>query len=260
MADVVYVVDKKYFNLFKTSCYSLIKNSTIDLNIYILTEKNTFSENQKNKIIKYLSNIRKDINILFVESNKYETWKVNNMLYKSNWYGDSIFLKSCIVDAIPFSVDWINYIDCDTLVIKNIDDYLQKTYLNPIAGVLDIYYDKDTNYPYISSAVYKVSLKYWRDNYVQLQFDSMIKENYQYIDQDIINKIFPYNKSILPLKYNMDNRFAEHANTIPSLNHACIIHFGGPIKPDSHLHKTNQWHKQWVGYNNEIQYLTIEEE
>ena len=54
MSDVVYVVDKRYFNLFKTSCYSLIKNSTVDINIHILTKDNEFDDDQKNKIIDIL--------------------------------------------------------------------------------------------------------------------------------------------------------------------------------------------------------------
>jgi lipopolysaccharide biosynthesis glycosyltransferase len=257
LTNVVYVVDKRYFNLFKTSCYSLIKNSTVGINIYILTKDNEFSSTEKNKIKEYFTKIRNNINIKFVNSKKYYEWKDDNLLYKSHWYDETIFLKSCIVDAIPSEVDWINYIDCDTLVIKNIDSYLQSTYPMPIAGVLDVYYDLDTDYAYISSAVYKTSLNYWRENNIEKKFDSLIVNNYQYIDQDIINEIFKDNKTLLPLKYNVDNRFAEHSGTIQALSHACIVHFGGPIKPDSPLHKSNQWHSQWVAYNNEVKDLDI---
>lgn len=257
MSNVVYVVDKRYFNLFKTSCYSLIKNSTVDINIYILTKDDEFNNIEKDKIKNYFTQIRNGINITFINSKKYYQWKKQDMLYKSHWYDETIFLKSCIVDAVPEDIDWINYIDCDTLIIKNIDDYLKAKYPMPIAGVLDVYYDLDTDYAYISSAVYKTSLKYWRENNIQEKFDSLIGNNYQYIDQDIINEIFKDNKTLLPLKYNVDNRFAEHAQTIQTLNHACIIHFGGPVKPDSHLHKTNQWHSQWLLYNSEVQNLTL---
>lgn len=257
MSDVVYVLDKRYFNLFKTSCYSLIKNSTVDIDIYLLTKDNDFTNEDRDKIKNYFEKLRSGINIKFVYSQKYYEWQNNNVLYKSHWYDETIFLKSCIVDAMPQNVDWISYIDCDTLIIKNIDKYLTSTHSMPIAGVLDIYYDIDTDYPYISSAVYQASLKYWRDNYIQLRFDSLINNKYQYIDQDIINEIFQYNKTILPIKYNVDNRFAEHANTIHSLHHACIIHFGGPIKPDSPDHHKNQWHSLWLGYNREIENLSI---
>jgi lipopolysaccharide biosynthesis glycosyltransferase len=72
------------------------------------------------------------------------------------------------------------------------------------------------------------------------------------VDQDIMNIIFEHNKTFLPLKYNVDHRYVNSLSNMRSLHHSAIIHFGGPVKPDSHLYKSNQWQKMWKKYNIEV--------
>lgn len=257
MSDIVYVVDKRYFNLFKTSCYSLIKNTTIDINLYFLSKDDEFSPKEKNNILEYFTSIRTGIKAEFIRSPMFYKWKERGVFYKSEWYDDSIFLKACIADAMPETCDWITYIDSDTLIIKNIDKYLKATYPMPLAGVIDINYDLNTEYGYFSSASYKTSLNYWRVNNIQEKVDLMIEQNHRYVDQDIMNIIFEHNKTFLPLKYNVDHRYVDSLSNMKSLHYSAIIHFGGPTKPDSHLYKSNQWQKMWKRYNAEVGELSI---
>jgi lipopolysaccharide biosynthesis glycosyltransferase len=257
MSDVIYVLDRRYFNLFKTSIYSLIKNSTVDLNIYLLCKDDEFSNEAKQRILDFFSSIRNNVSVSFVRSKLYYSWKERGVFYKSEWYDDSIFLKACIGDAAPESVDWITYIDSDTLVVKNIDKYLLETYPMPLAGVIDINFDLDTEYGYFSSASYKTSLNYWRENGIQEKIDSMIDKGHRYVDQDILNEIFLHNKTFLPLKYNVDHRYVDSLSIMRSLHHTSIIHFGGPTKPDSHLYQSNPWQNKWKLYNKEVQGLSI---
>lgn len=256
MADVVYIVDKLYFDLFKTSVYSLLDKTSVDINLWVLTKDNEFSEEEKKQIIDYFYKVNNKANINFVTSKLFNSWKDKGLTKRLMWYSDSIFLKCCLHDALPESVDWITYIDSDTLIYRNIDNYLNQVFDRPIAGALDINYDKDTDFAYIAAGVYKTSLKYWRNNNFSEIFESMIPLDYPYVDQDMLNRIFEHNKVVLPLKYCAQHIYDQDLNRIQSLNHALIIHFGGPDKPNLPIERFHSdWYNEWKKYNDKCKDL-----
>jgi lipopolysaccharide biosynthesis glycosyltransferase len=250
MSDVVYVVDKRYFELFKVSCYSLIDKTTINININLLTKDNEFTEDEKIKIINYFSNIRTGINVNFITSNLFNEFKKERLVDPITWYDDTVFLKCCLHDALP-KVDWVTYLDCDTLILKNIDEFLDSTYNFPLAAPADINYQNDTDYMYVCLAVHRTSLNFWRNNNFTQLFKEQLPLRYEYLDQDILNRYFKHEKVVLPLKYCAQNFYEDVMPKMRSLAHTLIVHFGGPVKPNHIGFSGNfkfPWHKTWKHY------------
>lgn len=228
MSNVVYTINKQYLDLFRASCQSLIDNSTVELDIYVLTKYGEFSNKEQDIISNYFSSQRDNVKLTFITSDLFEKYSDEGRLYKSLWFGDTVFLRLFIHDALH--KDWVTVLDADTIVINNIDDLLTREYPMPIAGTLDLNYTKDTEYPYFCSAVYKVSLDYWRNKDINSKVLELLKEEYPFPEQDIMNRIFLHNKSIIPMKYCVQNFYAN-LGKISVLNNPSIVHFAGPDKP-----------------------------
>lgn len=256
MSNVVYTINKKYFDLFRVSCQSLIDNSTVSLNINIVTEEDEFDDNSKKIISDYFESQRDNIKLKFISSNLFKTLKLQNSFYSSLWFGDTVFLRLFLHDCIED--DLVTVIDADTLVLKNIDELLYNQYPMPIAGTLDLNYDKETSYPYFCSAVYKISLNYWRDNNLHDKVVELLKEKYTFPEQDIMNVLFKYNKTILPMKYCVQTLY-NNLTQISALKNPSIIHFAGPNKPihDSYKIK-NVWDINWYEYETKTKKLKDE--
>jgi lipopolysaccharide biosynthesis glycosyltransferase len=179
----------------------------------------------------------------------FENWEKNNIIPDAKWYSHNVYLKLCMHDALPH-LDWITYIDCDTLVYDNIDNFLlEKDYPFPIAAPVDLNYDLDFDYAYFCTAVFKTSLKYWRENSLDKFFIKGIAENWEFVDQDILNRCFKHNRTILPLKYSTQHIYENSFHYMRWLNYAKIIHFGGPFKPTNQEYNSkSDWFFKWKNY------------
>jgi lipopolysaccharide biosynthesis glycosyltransferase len=256
MSDVVYTINKQYIDLFRVSCQSLIDNSSIDLDIYVLTKYNEFSIEEQEKISQYFSSQRDNIKLTFITSDLFEKYNEEGRLYKSLWFGDTVFLRLFIHDAL--NKNWVTVLDADTIIVNNIDDLLTREYPMPIAGTLDLNYTKDTDYPYFCSAVYKVSLDYWRNKDINSKVLELLKEEYPFPEQDIMNRIFLYNKNILPTKYCVQN-FHANLTQISAFHNPSIVHFGGPDKPNNKVYTpTTRYDYTW--YELEFKTKKLKEE
>lgn len=243
MSSVVYTINKKYLDLFRVSCQSLIDNSSISLDIYVLTKYKEFTEEEENIISKYFSSQRDNVKLTFITSDLFEKYNNEKRFYTSLWFGDTVFLRLFIHDVLQ--KDWVTVLDADTIIVNNIDDLLTREYPMPIAGTLDLNYTKDTDYPYFCSAVYKVSLDYWRSKDINTKVLELLKEEYPFPEQDVMNKIFLYDKSILPMKYCVQN-FYGNLGQISALNFPSIVHFAGPDKPITNGYTmTTKWDVVW---------------
>lgn len=253
MTNIVYTINKKYLELFKSSCLSLINNTTIDLNIYVMTTKDEFLEENQQEIILKLSSVRPGVFIKFVNSEIYEKWKADGLLYDSFWFSQAVFLRCAIHDAID--EDWVVVLDADTIVLKNIDYFLLEIPKTPMAGTLDLNYYKDVEHSYFCSAVYKTSLNYWRKNSLDLLCKNLFLSRFDFPEQDIMNIIFKDKLTIMPPKYCVQT-FHKSATMINALVNPSIIHFAGPLKPDSvEYNFSNDWDMAWKLNNDAVNRL-----
>lgn len=253
MSDIVYTINKKYLDLFRVSCQSLIDNSTVDLNIYVLTSYKEFTDKEEEIISNYFSSQRDNVKLKFITSDLFEKLKDENQFYKSYWFGDTVFLRLCIHDSLD--INWITVLDADTIILNNVDTLLVKEYPMPVAGTLDLNYPSSSDYPYFCSAVYKVSLDYWRNNNLDHKVIQLLKEHYPFPEQDIMNIIFDYNKTILPMKYCVSSLYRD-VTQIEAFNKPSIVHFAGPIKPTNERYKIKtSWDVVWYEYESKTKDL-----
>lgn len=247
MSNIVYTIDKNYFDLFKTSCISLINNTTIDLTINICTGINQFNDEEKNKIKQYFESIRNGVSIVFYEDIMLQNLKDLGYTYESHWFGDSIFIRLFLEKILK--CNWVTVIDADTVIVKNIDSLIESEYEAPIAGTIDLNYQGNVEYPYICTGLYKTSLDYWRNNNIWSKVIALLPNKYEFPEQDIINIIFKYNKTVLPQKYCVSSIY-KSATAVYALSNPSVIHFAGPNKPNQNAYEiTTDWDFEWKKYN-----------
>ena len=253
MSDVVYTINKQYLDLFRVSCQSLIDNSTVGLNVYVLTKYGEFTNKEQEIISNYFSSQRENVKLEFITSDLFEKLKDDGRLYKSYWFGDTVFLRLCIHDCL--NKNWVTVLDADTIILNNIDDLLTRDYPMPVAATLDLNYPNKEDYPYFCSAVYKVSLDYWRNNGLDNKVINLLKEQYPFPEQDIMNIIFNYNKTILPMKYCVSSLYGS-VTQVEAFNKPSIVHFAGPVKPTNERYKIKtSWDVVWYEYESKTRGL-----
>lgn len=246
MSNVVYTINKDYLDLFRVSCQSLIDNSTVGLDIYVLTKYGEFNEAEQNKISNYFSSQRSNVKLNFITSDLFEKYSDQGRFYLSLWFKDVVFLRLFIHDSL--NKNWVTVLDADTIILNNIDDLLVREFPMPIAGTLDLNYTEDTDYPYFCSAVYKVSLDYWRNKDINSKVIDLLKKEYPFPEQDIMNRIFLHNKNILPAKYCVQN-FHANLGQISAFHNPSIVHFGGPDKPSNKVYSpSTKYDHTWFEY------------
>lgn len=155
-------------------------------------------------------------------------------------------------DLLPAHLTQVLYLDCDLLVLSNIDPLLDidlKDYA--VAAVEDMWSGKLDNYErlgynsqygYFNSGVMLINLEWWRNHKITNLIVDYLKEHRElkFIDQDILNGIFHQHWLQLPLIWNVQDGFLRkkiriREKKIPEMleaaQHPAIIHFTGGKKP-----------------------------
>ena len=209
--------DNKYMPYTYVAIYSLLKNKAPDTvyNIYLL-----HSVNLKKKFIKNLDNLVKKYNCLikFIDmGNSYKNQKsrLSHISYTTFYR----LLLPEILDKISYCI-WLDgdvIVQKDLTLLYNID--MGDNY---IAGVRDAYEVINPNYfkelgikdlsYYINAGVCVWNLEQMRKDNLAYKFSELIKNNYQFMDQDIIN-VACYGKiKLLSLENNAMSNFFDKAS------------------------------------------------
>lgn len=166
-----------------------------------------------------------------------------------------IYSRYLIAQLKP-DIDRIIYLDCDIIVLddinklfsENIDDFIigaiqeyrDNNLLNKIKRNLKI--QSNCDFKYFNSGVLLIDIKKWNTNNITETLFNLIKSfnnNLYSPDQDILNKLFYNNYKILDKKYNLIKRdfllfntFNKNKkDTIMKANEEIVIrHFTG-VKP-----------------------------
>jgi len=144
---------------------------------------------------------------------------------------------------VPDEIEWILYLDYDTIVdddITSITQYLKESLY--VAGVMEevrlAQTDIDKIVKYINAGVLIINATLWReDGLCEFLLEYVREVKPKYADQNAINSQIDYEQiGLLPLQYNISRRMWD--NISPELNTSNlrpkIYHFWGPWKP---------WHK-----------------
>lgn len=265
--DIFFAIDSNVIKQISTAIASILINSREEdtFNFYIMCEQHI---DMLVYSLDFLQNIKKfNYNFIIVDNNQFKN-------FHFTWYipTRAQFFRYIIPNIKP-DLEKALYLDCDIVVEKSLYE-LYNTDLkdNYIAGVEDVhnYYKTKKNdillggysEPYINSGVLLLNLKKIReDNIVDKLFKTQMELNYKtYIqsDQDVINIVCKYKKSILPLKFNVltavfSNDLCCQYNRYEyeeSISNPVIIHFTDYIKPWNNIDSfpINHFHYRYYKY------------
>jgi lipopolysaccharide biosynthesis glycosyltransferase len=245
--DIAIACDNSFVNHAITMLYSLYKNnSELKFNIHVLDA----DLNLKHKL--------KLITFFFRVGFKFQFYKVDYSLIKnapiSNHINLSTYNRIFLPSLLSKNINEVVYIDCDVIIIKNIDPILNCDITNYyVAAAEEIISDDDkrrldfgNQESYFNAGILKVNLKKWREDEMQDKFIDFISsslDKIKYWDQDVLNFCLKGNWKRLNQIYNVTHFFFYPNNYPPSyfdlneheyqeiLENAAIIHYTSHQKP-----------------------------
>lgn len=210
--NIAYVSNENYAKHLGISLYSLLENNRhIDeIQIYIISIG--IQEGSKEKLRALSQIYGRDMEI--IECNdiaKKIGYEIDTKRFDISAMG-RVFLSDLL------SVDKVLYLDCDTLILGDIEALYQKKLKKTLAAVMEptIAFDvkKDIGMamymPYFNTGVLLMDLKKWREKEMTrrvLAYLENIKDRCIFTDQDAINASMVYDIEALSPKYNFFSNY-----------------------------------------------------
>lgn len=260
---IVMVSDNNYILQTKVAIWSMRENTCADILLEITiicsSQLKINCRTQLRKLENVVHNLK--VNFYEVDDEMFSNVKTIGRIPITSYYrliiADIIEDKKCIF----LDGDIIVNTDLQTLYLENIDGFY-------IAGVRDnefllypenaIYHYKTYGFnlytDYINAGVMIFNLSKIREDNLQRIFLDFMKNDYPYMDQDILNKVCEGKIKLLDLEYNFfnstkkyvvsKNNKIDNAGGINSnILQPKILHFPGAFKPwkNIRIRYANQW-------------------
>lgn len=252
--NLMYATDKNYAAICGTSMYSLLINNQAanEIHIYLIEDN---IEDEKEKFIELVKKFNRTITIIaaqeiFAQFRDFDVPRYNG--------GYTTYIRLGVADYLQ-NIDKLLYIDCDTLILNNIQEMYDTDIQNaPLGAVSDgmnascnLLIKRKKTDMYYNAGILLMNLRYWRTHKIfeKIQSDMKtlnLKRTATASDQDIINYSLGDMIIKLPLKYNVlvQNRVFKPESfrymiekddiTYYSLSemrdaseNPCILHFAG---------------------------------
>ncbi len=164
-------------------------------------------------------------------------------------YKKNIYLRLWIDEFFDEDVDFVLYLDADTIVVNPIDELFESATDDFILGAVDIPFSDSHNrchlpldYGYFNSGVVLFNVKRWRNENCRSQVLNFLIKNKEIAlnpDQDALNGVFYKERLSLDYTYNLispffrKNRLKDFGESELSRvrENAKIIHFNGHARP-----------------------------
>ena len=258
--NICYASNNNFVKYLATSMLSMLDTleQNIFINFYIINDG--ISQNNLDKLHKLTKQ--------YENSCKLVDFKVNSDNYLTKYYNvkdfhHSIYLRLEIFNFLAH-LDKVLYLDCDTIILNNIEELYNENIDGYIAGVVPehlrikahlpaiLNLDRKLNkneykWKYFNSGVLLINLKKINVEELKVEIKKINEKygkNFEFPDQDLLNILWLNKVKYLPLKYNIvscmyvENNFlykTEDKKIIyEAINSPFIYHFTGP-KPDSFL-------------------------
>lgn len=204
--NIVYASDNNFAEILGTSMISLFENNKecSEIDVYILDDG--INEDNKAKLLSVVEKYKRQICFL----------DVHHLLdsdMKQKRGSLSTFSRLYLTKLIPKEVDKILYLDCDMLILQNLEE-LYNTDIDTYycAGVNDCLSDDhlklidlNSGSCYFNAGVLLINLRLWnQDNLIDRfeKFSERFHGNVPYADQGIINGVLSEKSKRVALKYN----------------------------------------------------------
>lgn len=249
--NVVYCVTRDWVKHLELQIYCLLQHNRHVKNIYIIYEEGGQEEigNLKYKIDD-LAKLTPEPIFLHTQPVWKPEYTVRGRFSQATMY--RLLLPDIILQ------EKVLYLDADTLVVANLEEFYNQELSNYVVGVQDVkisnrhlrsigYMDKSR---YLNAGVLIFNLELIRKQGLQKTWDYLARnKSYNANDQDIINITCGKCKDVVPNKYNSGLSCGFDAT--PS-----IVHFDGPKDPWVDKHPLSSywyvWQSLYEKFKNEV--------
>lgn len=231
--------DNNYVQHLGVTLISILENKVSDKNIFFHILENGLSEINKEKIYSISNRYKCELKFYNINQSQIKNYPTLGHLSKAT------YLRLFIPDILPVEIEKILYLDCDLVVLKDLDRLyeidLKGKALGAVKDVKAAEIIRIFFYPnlqsYFNAGVMLINVKLWRDfNLVKMagEFINKYKNKLTTADQDVLNCIFNNNWLALPSIFNADMKH-RNINSLPSPE-TVILHYSDKIKPWSYLY------------------------
>lgn len=177
----------------------------------------------------------------------------NCPIRKNDHVSIAAYYRILIPMIIPNSVDKVLYLDCDMVVLSDLDDLWNTDIKDKAVGVVPDMFSQDIrvynrldyemHLGYFNSGVLLMNLNYWRTNNLSIRILDYIDKNPDKLmcwDQDALNYVLRDTKVNLPLRFNVQDGFywkdpfvakKYWEDMYEAAKNPVILHYTGIIKP-----------------------------
>lgn len=211
--NILYASDNNYAPIAGISITSLFENNRDIEQIHVWYLVDNISQDNIDKLQKTADKYHRVITFLNVE---HSLEKIKELGAKA-WFGGSfsaysrLFLQEYVGDK---GIDRLLYLDCDTIVNKNISELYNYDLDGKTIGMVCDYIGADIRDviglqktdKYYNSGVLLIDMNIWKARKCQeriLRHMKNVNASYPFIDQDIINIIFKDEIKTLPWNWNV---------------------------------------------------------
>jgi lipopolysaccharide biosynthesis glycosyltransferase len=230
--------DNNYAQYLAVTIISVLENNSQAENLIFHIIENGINQENKEKILSLKNKYNTNISIYNLDNNNLEDLPSINHLSKA------AYLRLLAPEILPTNIDKILYLDCDLVVLGDIDKLYQEDLDNNYIGAvkdlrskcLALNFSQYNIKDFFNSGVMLIDLKKWRENNISqklLIFAREYKNQLITADQDILNCLLKDKWQNLPRKYNYDSKDLVF-NKIPK--DTLILHYSGETKPWSYLY------------------------
>lgn len=274
----MYAADDNYAWLAGISLLSfLVNNKETKHNIYILD--NNISKDNKERIDAIVKKYQSSI--FYIDVSGKLTELIAGMNNEDTAYDKTVYARIIAPDLLPSSVERVTYIDCDTLILKNIQE-LDEIEINKVLLMRpDCLHNSYKKYigmskadKYYNSGIIVINVPVWKKHKCTEAFNELIHnriKSYPFADQDIINTLFfneieeinipgynaqsqmflyDYKRCLKIYDLNEENYLKEE-DYQETIENPKIVHFcGQSLTRPWYLNSNHPYAKKWKEYFN----------
>ncbi len=249
---IVFSCDSNYVPLCSVAISSIVENAS-DKNLY---EIYVFHTRLKKEDILNLEALSKDnVSVRCMDVSEYLDYDI---LYATSEYPIEMYYR--YYAPLILKYDKIIYLDCDTIVIDDIEKLYNEDLENkPIAMIMDFTYYTNEIYTNLNSGVLVFNTKEFKKQKIREKCLDVLKKNtnYRFPDQTALNIVCKDNMKVLKPMYNYQTNLASYDKFKTKIRkkkykdlfveQPIIIHFTYVTKPYRNIYsKYNKYFWQYA--------------
>ena len=212
MMNIVYASDQKFAEILSVSMESLLSNNE---NVVVWILNNGIKEESVEKLKRQAKKHNATIHFIPVRSLKDYAGRELSCQSKISL---TAYFRLFMPQILPESVEKVLYLDCDTMVRKDLTDFWEIKFdgcaavAEPTAPLMKEKIELKKSDCYFNSGVLLVDLKKWREEKIVEKFVDYMEEmegDISFEDQGVINHVLKNEISTLPFKYNVTTQFFD---------------------------------------------------